>query len=385
MRDVYVVGVGTTRYGELWDQSLRDLASEAGLRALVDAGLKAEDIDALYGANTSSGQFIDQEHIAALISDYSGISELGIPSIRIEAGSASGGAALHQAFLAVKSGQYDTIAVGGVEKMTDVPSEVANEIIGGSLDAEWETFLGATETSIAALIARRHEYDRRVKRENYAILPVISHKHASMNETSHFKNVIKIDDVINASLVAEPLTVYDTAPVSDGASAVIITSDKKKIKSASNPIKIKSSSMANDFLSLHDRNRIDTFKAVKKSTSKALEGAGITLEKVDGFEIHDSYSIAGLIQLEELFGKEALRMSENGEYYYDSSCPINVSGGLKAHGNPLGATGVYQAVEATIQLRGNAGLRQVKDSRNFMIHNMGGLGTTSVTTILGVE
>ncbi len=385
MRDVYVLGVGTTKFGELWDLSLRELASEAGLKAIIDAGIYAEDVDALYGANTSGGQFVDQEQIAALIADYSGITELNIPSIRIEAGSASGGAALMQAFLAVKSGQYNTVVVGGVEKMTDVPSEVATEIIGGSLDAEWETFFGATECSIAAMIARRHEYEGSAKRENYAAFPVISHKHASMNDTSHFKNIIKLEDVIKATPVAEPLTVFDNAPISDGASALVISGDEKKIKDSSHPIRIKASAAANDFLSLHDRKSIDRFGAVKKSTNTALNSAGIVIGKIDAMEIHDSYSIAALIQMEEILGKEAVRMTEGNDYYYNSSLPINVSGGLKAHGNPLGTSGLYQAVEATIQLRGNGGQRQIKDPRNFLIHNMGGLGTTSVSTIIGVD
>lgn len=385
MRDVYILGVGTTKFGELWDSSLRELASEAGLKAIMDAGIYAEDVDALYGANTSGGQFVDQEQIAALIADYSGISELSIPSIRVEAGSASGGAALMQAYLAVKSGQYDTVVVGGVEKMTDVPSEVATEIIGGSLDAEWETFFGATECSIAAMIARRHEYEGKVKRENYAAFPVISHRHASMNDTSQYKNVIRIEDVIRASPVAEPLTVFDNAPISDGASALIISADDKKIKGASHPIRIKSTSAANDFLSLHDRRSIDSFRAVKHSTDSALKLAGIEVGKVDAFEIHDSYSIAAMIQMEEILGKEAVKMTEGDQFYYNSSTPVNVSGGLKAHGNPLGTSGLYQAVEATLQLRGKVGQRQVSNPRNYLIHNMGGLGTTSVSTVIGVD
>ncbi len=385
MRDVYILGVGTTKFGELWDLSLRELASEAGLKAIMDAGIYAEDVDALYGANTSGGQFVDQEQIAALIADYSGITELNIPSIRVEAGSASGGAALMQAYLAVKSGQYNTVVVGGVEKMTDVPSEVATEIIGGSLDAEWETFFGATECSIAAMIARRHEFEGKAKRENYAMFPVISHKHASMNDTSHFKNVIKIEDVINASPVAEPLTVFDNAPISDGASALVISADLKKINNASHPIKIKSSSAANDFLSLHDRKSVDSFRAVKKSSDSALSLAGLDIGKIDALEIHDSYSIAALIQMEEMLGKDAVKMTEGNDFYFNSSKPLNVSGGLKAHGNPLGTSGLYQAVEATVQLRGKTGQRQVKDPRNFLIHNMGGLGTTSVSTVIGVD
>lgn len=385
MRDVYILGVGTTKFGELWDLSLRELASEAGLKAIRDAGIYAEDVDALYGANTSGGQFVDQEQIAALIADYTGISELNIPSIRVEAGSASGGAALLQAYLAVKSGQYDTVVVGGVEKMTDVPSDVANEIIGGSLDAEWETFFGATECSIAAMIARRHEFEGSAKRENYAAFPVISHKHASMNETSHFKNVIKMEDVLRAPPIAEPLTVFDNAPISDGASALIISADKKKISDAQHPVRIKSSSAANDFLSLHDRKRIDSFKAVGKSTKDAMELAGLELGKIDAFEIHDSYSIAALIQMEEIIGKDSIKMTEGNDFYFNSSNPLNVSGGLKAHGNPLGTSGLYQAVEATIQLRGKAGQRQVSSPKNFLLHNMGGLGTTSVTTIVGVD
>lgn len=385
MRDVFILGVGTTKFGELWDSSLRELASEAGLKAIMDAGIYAEDVDALYGANTSGGQFVDQEQIAALIADYSGITELHIPSIRIEAGSASGGAALMQAYLAVKSGQYNTVVVGGVEKMTDVPSEVATEIIGGSLDAEWETFFGATECSIAAMIARRHEYEGSTKRENYAVFPVISHKHGSMNDTSHFKNAIKMEDVINAPPVSEPLTVFDNAPISDGASALVISADPKKINGSAHPIRIKSSAAANDFLSLHDRKKIDSFGAVKHSTKSALNLAGLEIGKIDALEIHDSYSIAALIQMEEILGKEAVKMTEGNDFYYNSSKPINVSGGLKAHGNPLGTSGLYQAVEATIQLRGKAGQRQVKNPSNYLIHNMGGLGTTSVSTIIGVD
>ncbi|MEM0140575.1 MAG: thiolase domain-containing protein [Thermoplasmatales archaeon] len=385
MKEVYIVGVGTTKFGELWDSSLRELASEAGLKAITDAGIFAEQVDALYGANTSGGQFVDQEHVAALIADYSGIAELNIPSIRIEAGSASGGAALLQAYLAVKSGHYSTVVVGGVEKMTDVPTEVANEIIGGSLDAEWETFFGATEASLAAMIARRHEYDGHAKRENYAMLPVVSHAHASMNETSHFRNPIKLEDVLKASFVAEPLTVFDNAPVSDGASALVITSDEKIIKNASQPVRIKGMAAANDFLSLHDRQKIDSFKAVKKSTKTALDASGVTIGKIDGIEIHDSYSIAALIQLEEILGPEAIKMTEGNDFYYNSSNPLNVSGGLKAHGYPLGAVGVYQAVDAVLQLRGKAGKRQIKDDRNMLLHNMGGLGTTSITTVLGVD
>lgn len=386
MKDVYIIGVGTTKYGELWDKSLRELATEAGLKAIVDAGISSENIDALYGANTSAGQFIDQEHIASLIADSSGLSELGIPSIRIEAGSASGGAALHEAYLAVGSGKYKTVVVGGVEKMTDVPPEVANMIIGGSLDAEWETFFGVTEASLAALIARRMEYDGLIKREDYAMIPVISHKHASMNDTSHFKNSIKLDDVLKASYVAEPLTVFDTAPLSDGASALVLTSDKDLIKDGKKPVKILSSEISTDYISLHDRTSIQSMRAVKTSVKKALENSSKSISKIDAIEIHDSYSIIGALQLMEMFGeKEALNYLRNEELYWNKSRPINTSGGLKAHGNPLGATGLYQAVEVTTQLRGEAGQRQISGARFGLLHNMGGLGTTSISTVLGVE
>ncbi len=386
MKDVYIIGVGSTKFGELWDRSLRELAAEAGLKAIVDAGIKSEDINALYGANTSAGQFIDQEHVASLIADSSGLSELGIPSIRIEAGSASGGAALHEAYLAVGSGKYDTVVVGGVEKMTDVPPEVANMIIGGSLDAEWETFFGVTEASLAAMIARRMEHDGLIKREDYAMIPVVSHKHASMNDTSHFKNSIRLEDVLKASYVAEPLTVFDTAPLSDGASALVLTSNKKLIREGKNPIKIISSEISTDYISLHDRPNIYSMRAVKNSVNKALDKASKTISKVDIMELHDSYSIMGALQLMEIFGeKEALSLIRNEELFWNKSRPVNTSGGLKAHGNPLGATGLYQAVEAVTQLRGEAGHRQIKDAKLGLLHNMGGLGTTSISTILEVE
>lgn len=386
MRDVYIIGVGTTKFGELWDKSLRDLATEAGLKAITDAGIYSEDVNALYGANTSAGQFIDQEHIASLIADAAGLSELGIPSIRIEAGSASGGAALHEAYLAVASGKYDTVVVGGVEKMTDVPPEEANKIVGGSLDAEWETFFGVTEASLAAMIAKRLEYEGKMKREDYAHIPVVSHKHGSMNETSHFRNSIKLEDVLKASYVAQPLTIFDCAPLSDGASAIVISSNRQLINSSENPVKIVSSEISTDYLSLHDRTSIYSLNAFKRSSKKALESAKISKEKVDILELHDSYSIIGLLQLMELYGeKEAMSLVRNEELYWDKSRPTNTSGGLKAHGNPLGATGIYQAVEATLQLRGKAGQRQVKGAKYVLLHNMGGIGATSVSTVLGVE
>lgn len=386
MKGVYLIGVGTTKFGELWDKSLRELATEAGLKAILDAGISSEEVDALYGANTSAGQFIDQEHVASLISDSSGLSELGIPSIRVEAGSASGGAALHDAYLAVASGKYKTVVVGGVEKMTDVPPEVANMIIGGSLDAEWETFFGVTEASLAAMVAKRMEYDNILKREDYASLPVVSHKHGSMNETSHFRNQIKLEDVLKSSFVSEPLTVYDTAPLSDGASAVVLTSDKKIKNENDKSVKILSSEISTDYISLHDRSTIYSMRAVKNSTRKALSTSSKSLSQIDVIEIHDSYSIAGVLQLIEMFGeKEALSLIRNEELYFNKSRPLNTSGGLKAHGNPLGATGIYQAVEAVLQLRGEAGQRQVKGARYALIHNMGGLGATSISTVLGVE
>ncbi len=388
MRDVVIVGVGQTKFGEHWDKSLRDLAVEAGLRAMEDAGIYSKDIEAIYGGNMSAGSSTYQDNIGTLIADFTGLAINKIPAIRVESGSASGAAALHEGFIAVSSGIYDTVLVGGLEKLTDVPMENITDVISGEIDREWEAFNGSTLAASAAMMARRYMHEFGAKREHIAQMPVISHKHGSLNPFAHFRNTIKVEDVINSSPVAEPLTMLDCAPVSDGASALVLTTiDNAKKWKRDGIVKISASSMASDFISLHSRDSITTLSSTVEASRKAFRMAKVEPKDISFVELHDAYSIFGLLALEDMgfFRKgEAGKYLEDGYGYIDSKLPVNPSGGLKAKGHPLGATGVGQVVEAVLQLRNEADKRQVNSPRYGLTHSMSGAGGSSIVHILEV-
>src|SRR5207244_3431654 len=310
MRDVAVIGVGETEFGELWDRSFRDLGIEAGLKAIQDAKLRSEDIDAVYIGNMSAGKFIDQEHVSALVADYAGLADMHLPTVRVEGGGACGAIALLQARLAIASGMYDIVVVGGAEKMTDVGEVQAAEILSSTADQEWESVFGATFAGLYAMMARRHMHEFGTTREQMAAVAVKNHKNGALNPEAQFQKEITIDAVLQAPWVAEPLGLFDCAPLSDGAAAVVLCEAQRA------------------------RRFIDKGK-----------GGPATAE--------------GLTAL-------------NGKI------SVNTSGGLKARGQPVGATGVAQAVEIVRQLRGEAGKRQVVGARHGLTHTLGGTGATAV-------
>src|SRR5512136_2882396 len=222
MRDVAVIGIGCTTFGEKWESSFRDLFVEAGALALEDAQLSGEKIDAMYVGNMSAGRFIEQEHIGALIADYAGLARDNIPATRIEAAGASGGLALRQGFTAVASGLHDIVVVGGAEKMTDVSDEESAMIQSSAADQEWETVLGATFPALHALIAKRHMHEHGTTREQLADVAVKNHKNGSMNPKAQFQREITRETVMGSPMVSSPLRMFDCAPSSDGAAAVVL-------------------------------------------------------------------------------------------------------------------------------------------------------------------
>src|SRR2546426_134952 len=253
MRDVAVIGVGETEFGELWDRSFRDLGIEAGLKAIQDAKLRSEDIDAVYIGNMSAGKFIDQEHVSALVADYSGLADMHLPTVRVEGGGACGAIALLQARLAIASGMHDIVVVGGAEKMTDVGEVQAAEILSSTADQEWETVFGATFAGLYAMMARRHMYEYHTTREQMAAVAVKNHKNGSLNPEAQFQKEITLETVLGAPWVAEPLGLFDCAPLSDGAAAVVLCEMQKASKFTDTPIRIAGSGQASDFLALHGR------------------------------------------------------------------------------------------------------------------------------------
>ena len=384
MRDVAIVGVSQTKFGELWDSSFRDLIAEAGIKAIEDANVEGNDIGAMYVGNMSSGLFVDQEHIAALISDHTGLNP--IPTTRVEAACASGGLALRQGIMAVASGYHDVVISAGVEKMTDIVD--ATPAIATASDQEWEAQQGATFPSLYAMIAKRHMYEYGTTREQLAQFSVVNHKNAKHNPNAQFQFETTVDKVINSTMVADPLTLLDCSPVSDGAAAVIMVPAEDAKKYTDTPIYVRASAQASGTIALHDRKDITTIESTKVASRKAYEMAGVGVNDIDLAEVHDCFSINGLLAVEDLGfaekGKGGIAIEE-GQTEIDGDHPINTSGGLKARGHPLGATGIAQDAEVVWQLRGDAGKRQVDGAEIGMTHNIGGTGGTAAVHIFSVN
>lgn len=387
-RDVAVIGASSTKFGELWNKSFTDLLVEAGVGAIDDANIRSEKIDALYVGNMSAGRFIEQEHIGALIADYAGLAHKHIPSTRVEAACASGGLAFRQGVLAVASGYHDIVVVGGVEKMTDVDVETTTDALIAAADREWEGMMGATFPGIYAMIARLHMHKYGTTPEQLASVAVKNHHNGTMNPKAQFQNEISVNAVLNSVMVADPLHILDCSPISDGASAVVLAPADIASEFTDKPIYVKASAQASDTIALHSRSDITTLTATKVAASKACKMAGLTPKDIDFAEAHDCFTIAEICAIEDLgfFKKgEGGRASELGLTALDGDIPINPSGGLKACGHPVGATGVHQIYELVLQLRKEAGKRQVEGAKIGLAHNVGGSGATAVVHILSKE
>jgi len=385
MRSVSIIGAGCTRFGERWDDSLRDLVVETGIRALEDGNVSGEEIDGLYVGNMSGGRFVEQEHIGALISDCAGLSRLHVPSTRVEAACASGGLALRQGILAVASGYSDVVIAAGVEKMTDVTGGVAADALAAAADREWECFFGATFPALYAMIARLHMHRYATTREDLAAVAVKNHHHGSMNPISQYQMEITVDKVLNSPLVADPLRVLDCSPITDGAAAVVLAPTEEAKKYTDSPIRILATAQASDTLALHDRRDITTLDASVFAARRAFRMAGLEPEDVDLAEVHDAFTIGEIVAIEDLgfFDKgDGGRATREGLTAIGGEIPINTSGGLKACGHPVGATGIKQAYEMVLQLRGEAGVRQVEGADVGLTHNVGGCGGTAIVHIM---
>lgn len=389
MRDVAIIGVKNTKFGELWEKSLRDIVVEAGIGAIEDAGVSGKEINSLYVGNMSGGRFVEQEHIGALIADYSGLSRnLHIPATRVEAACASGGLALRQAIMSVASGYSDIVVAAGAEKMTDVGTEVASAALAAAADREWEGMAGATFPGLYAMIAKLHMHKYGTTSEQLAEVAVKNHKNGSLNPIAQYKNLLTVDDVLKSIMVADPLRIFDCSPITDGASAVVLAPAEIAHKYTDTPIYIKATAQASDTIALHDRRDITTLDATVVAAKRAYSMAKVEPEDIDLVEVHDCFTIAEICAIEDLGfaekGKGGVVTAE-GETAIGGRIPVNTSGGLKACGHPVGATGIKQAVEVVTQLRGDAGKRQVAGAKYGMTHNVGGSGATAVVHIFSRE
>ena len=383
-RDVAIVGIGSTSFGEHWDTGLKELVAEAGFAAADDAGIRGKDIELVVVGNMSGGRFVGQEHVAALMADHLGLNPT--PAVRVEAACASGGVALREGYMAVASGFYDLVAVGGVEKMTDIYGSGATSALAGAMDFEWEAYFGTTFAGIYALIAQRYMHEYGLTREQLAKVAVKNHYHASFNPLAHFQNRIKVEDVLTSRLVADPLRLLDCSPISDGAACVLLAPAEDARKYTDTPIIIEATKQASGTLSLFMRKNICTIEATTEAANQAFKDSGTSRKDIDVIEVHDCFTISEILSLEDLGfcekGKGG-KLYDDGQTYSDGDLPVNTDGGLKASGHPVGATGVKQIVELVKQLRGEAEKgRQVKGAEIGLAHNLGGSGATVVVTIL---
>ncbi|MCX8198328.1 MAG: thiolase domain-containing protein [Candidatus Micrarchaeota archaeon] len=383
MRRVAIAGVGMTKFGEEWTRGFRDMLIEAGTRALADCNLHGEEIDAIYVGTMAPGSLVGQEHVGALVADSMGLTP--VPATRVEAACASGGVALRTGYMAVASGMHDCVVVGGVEKMTDTPGNEVASALGGAGDQEWELFMGATFPAIYALMARRHMHEYGTTEEQLASVAVKNHSNASKNKHAHFQNEITIETVMGSKYIASPLKLFDCSPITDGAAAAVLMPLEKAKKYTEQPIEIVASAQASDAIALHSRESMSALKSTQVAARKAYEMAKLSPKDIDVVEVHDCFTIAEVMAIEDLgfFKKgEGAKASYEGRTALNSEISVNTSGGLKGCGHPVGATGVKQAVEIVWQLRGKADGRQVKDCEIGMTHNVGGSGATAVVHIM---
>jgi acetyl-CoA C-acetyltransferase len=378
MREIFIGGIGLTPVGEHWEKSLRDLALEAVMAAQQDfaisTGAPGSRPEALFVGNMLAGELSGQEHLGALIADYAGLR--GIEATTVEAAGASGGAALRQAILAVGSGMVDTALVVGVEKMTDKVGPGVTGATTTAADSDWESAQGVTPTGLAAIIMQRYMHQYRAELKDFAGFSVNAHRNARGNANAMFQNALTPEAYLKAGMIAEPVNVFDSAPEADGAAAMFVTA-------APAGVRVAASAMATDTLALHDRGDLVQFEAARLATERAYQKAGVRPDRIDVFELHDAFSIFAALSLEAAGFAEAGQgwQLAPDEIARTGRIPISTFGGLKARGNPGGATGVYQAAEVVLQLRGAAGPQQVEGAHWGMAQCLGGAGATAVTHI----
>jgi len=382
MTDIIIASIGQTEVGEHWDASLRDLAYDAVRAALEDAaGLRPQ---ALFVGNMLAPSLSNQAHLGVLLADFCGLG--GIEAVTVEAAGASGGAALRQGYIAVASGMVDTALVVGVEKFTDKIGPGADAALATTSDSDFEAVQGLTPTAQAALLMRRYMHEFSVPADGFAGFALTAHANGVGNPHAMFRKAIKPETYARAEMISEPLNMFDIAPNADGAAAVLLTRRDLLPSGSTQPqVKIAGSANAADTLALHDRADLIGFVAAQISARQALGKAGVNIEQVDFFEYHDAFSIYAALSLEAAgFAArgQGWTLARDGAIAPGGKIPCATLGGLKARGFAGGATGVYQAVEAVIQLRGGAGTNQVEGAKLGMIQSLGGPASTAVTHIL---
>lgn len=388
MVDVAVVGAGQTKYGN-HALGLKGMWAEAAQRAFesVDGDFSPSAIDeAFIGSLAFGGAQLG--NTAALLTEHSAMD--GIPVRRVENACASSGFAFRDAWMAIKSGQADVVVAGGIEKMNDLTAERRRYWLGVSGDTEWERLAGLTFPGTYALMARRYFHEFEASHDDLVHVSVKNHHHGSMNPLAHIQKEVDFEKAAGGFMVADPLTLYDCCPTSDGASCVVLAADHVAKQLTDTPVWVRGSGAASDYLALHDRPSITQLKATQQAASRAYGMAGLTARDIDLAEVHDCFTIAEVLATEDLGfagrGEGGLFAREGRGRLNQGDVTVNASGGLKSKGHPLGATGTGQVVEVFKQLRHQVeAARQVNDVEHALTHNVGGSGATCAVHVFGRE
>ncbi len=381
--NTFVIGYHQTQFGELWNKSLFDLAQEAVHGVLKKTQLEHSQIDAIFFANMLGGVLENNLHGGSKIAEFL---HVHIPVYRIESACASGGAAFQLAHTYLQSGSKKTVLVVGAEKMTDVsPEEISEALISAASGEEQES--GLTFPGLYAMMARAYMDEYGYTHKHLAPVSVKNHKHAALNPNAQFHREITEQDVLNSAMIADPLHILDCSPITDGAAAVVVSNDSnvvKKNKSAH----ILSSHVASDTISLLNRSSLSSIKATQIAAENAFSEAKLQRKDISVSEVHDCFSIAEILAMEDLgFWKKGEGGKRISQYETmigsGGNLVVNTSGGLKAAGHPIGATGIKQIGELYEQLTHQADNRQILHAKYGLAHNVGGSGGTAVVTILG--
>lgn len=384
MRPVAVIAIGKTPFGAFPDRDLRSLAVEAGEKALKNGHVRPDQIQSFYLGNFAGPSFVGQNHLAPYVSTALGIQ--GVPSTRIEAACASSGSAFFHGWAEVAAGINDIVMIAGVEKMTSQPTARVSQILAEAGDCSGEMKAGSTFASLFAMIARRYMHDFGAKKEYLSAVAVKNHANGALNPEAHMRKPITLEQAMAGKPIADPLNLYDCSLVSDGAAAVILAPLERAAEFTDKPVRVLGIAQASDYVALDQKDDITTFPAVRRAGEKAYAMAGLEPSAIEFAEIHDCFTIAEIIATEDLGFTPRGKGGEAafaGETARTGRIPVNTSGGLKSKGHPVGATGVAQIVDLALQIRCEAGERQIPRHNVGLAQNLGGSGATCVVTIVG--
>ncbi len=381
MRKVAVIGIGSTKVSEHWEKSLRELAGDAVLAAMGDAGI--DHLDGLYVGNMMSSAANQQQHLGTYIADWVG--SRGKEAMRLESACSSGSAAFRAGLFAVASGDIEIAVVVGIEKMTDSPSAEITSSLATAADADWEVNQGISFVALNALIMRRYMHEYGWKHEDFANFSINAHQNAINNPNARFHSKLTTEKYNSSAIICDPINLMDASPIGDGAAAaVLVPADRVAGNGAYPLVTVAGSGAASDTIAIHSRKDPLRLKAAEKSCLDAYKQAGITVNDIDLFEYHDAFTIMATLALEACGFSErgkGPQLALDNEIGIKGRIPVATMGGLKARGHPVGATGMYQITEVIQQLRGQAGKNQIENARYGMSQNIGGSGSNIITHI----